>query len=59
MEEIILEQIKTLEDTLNFQARKIHILESHLKQLAEFERKKLTQEEQLDKQIILAQYGRN
>lgn len=59
MEEIILEQIKTLEDTLNFQARKIHILESYLKQLAKFERKKLTQEEQLDKQIILAQYGRN
>lgn len=60
MENIILEQINSLENTLNFQARKIHILENHLKLLSKFENKKLSEDEQFEKQIILSQYyGRN
>lgn len=60
MENIILEQINSLENTLNFQSRKIHILENHLKLLSKFENKKLSEDEQFEKQIILSQYyGRN
>lgn len=60
MKNIILEQIKSLENTLNFQAQKIHILENHLKLLSKFENKKLSEDEQFEKQIILSQYyGRN
>lgn len=62
MEEITLNQIEALEDTLKFQARKIYILENHLKELAKIEssfirKGYLTSDEQLDKQLIL--YGRN
>jgi hypothetical protein len=61
MEEITLQQMESLENTLKFQARKIHIFESHLKELAKIESKliifgSVSDEEQLDKQIILAQY---
>jgi len=61
MEEIILQQMESLENTLKFQARKIHIFESHLKELAKIEANfitfgSLSDEQQLDKQIILSQY---
>ena len=64
MEENILQQIESLEMILNSQQRRLDIALNHLKELAKIEANfitfgSLSDEEQLDKQIILAQYGRN
>ncbi len=64
MEEVILQQIESLEMVLNSQQRKLDIAISHLNKLAKIEANfitfgSLSEEEQLDKQIILSQYERN
>ena len=61
MEEVILQQIESLELIMNSQQRKIDIATNHLKELARIESNfitfgSLSSEEQLDKQIILSQY---
>lgn len=61
MEEVILQQIESLELIMNSQQRKIDIANNHLKELARIEANfitfgSLSEEDQLDKQIILAQY---
>ena len=61
MEEVILQQIESLELIMNNQQRRLEIAKNHLKELARIEKKMITfgylsDEEQLDKQIILAQY---
>ena len=61
MDEIILQQIESLEIILNSQQKRLDIANNHLKQLAKIEANfitfgSLSEEEQLDKQIILAQY---
>jgi hypothetical protein len=64
MEEVILQQIESLELVMNSQQRRLQIATNHLNELAKIERNfiifgKLSDEERLDKQIILAQYGRD
>jgi len=61
MEEIILQQIESLELIMKHQQRRLDIATNHLKELAKIESNfitfgSLSNEEQLDKQIILAQY---
>ena len=61
MDEVILQQIESLEMILNSQQRQLYIAKNHLKELAKIEANfitfgSLSSEEQLDKQIILAQY---
>ncbi len=61
MEEVILQQIESLELIMNSQQRKLDIATNHLKELAKIESNfitfgSLSSEEQLDKQIILSQY---
>jgi len=68
MEEVILQQIESLELIMNSQQRRLDIAErrldiatNHLKELAKIEANfitfgSLSDEEQLDKQIILQQY---
>ena len=64
MEEIILQQIESLEMVLNSQQKRLEIAISHLNKLADIDKKltifgSLSEEEQLDKQIILSQYERD
>ena len=61
MDEIILQQIESLEMILNSQQRRLDIALNHLKQLAKIESNLITfgalsNEEQLEKEIILSQY---
>ena len=61
MEEVILQQIESLELIMTSQQRRLDIATNHLKELAKIESNfitfgSLSNEEQLDKQIILAQY---
>ena len=61
MDEVILQQIESLELILNSQQRRLDIAINHLKQLAKIEANfitfgSLSNEEQLDKEIILSQY---
>ena len=61
MDEIILQQIESLEMILNSQQRKIDIATNQLKQLARIEANfitfgSLSSDEQLEKEIILAYY---
>jgi len=61
MEEVILQQIESLELIMNSQQRRLDIATNHLKELAKIEANLITfgsvsDEEQLDKQIILSQY---
>jgi len=61
MEEVILQQIESLELIMNHQHRKLEIAKNHLKELAKIEANfitfgSLSSEEQLDKQLILSQY---
>jgi len=61
MEEVILQQIESLELIMNSQQRQLDIAKNHLKELAKIEANfitfgSLSSEEQLDKQIILSQY---
>jgi hypothetical protein len=61
MEEVILQQIESLELIMNSQQRRLEIAINHLKELARIESNfitfgSLSSEEQLDKQIILSQY---
>ena len=61
MEEVILQQIESLELVMNSQQRRLDIATNHLKELAKIESNfitfgSLSSEEQLDKQIILSQY---
>ena len=61
MEEVILQQIESLELIMNSQQRRLDISKNHLKELAKIEANfitfgSLSAEEQLDKQIILSQY---
>jgi len=61
MEEVILQQIESLELIMKHQQRKLDIATNHLKELAKIESNfitfgSLSSEEQLDKQIILQQY---
>ena len=61
MEEVILQQIESLELIMNSQQRRLDIATNHLKELARIESNfitfgSLSSEEQLDKQIILSQY---
>jgi hypothetical protein len=61
MEEVILQQIESLELIMNSQQRRLDIATNHLKELAKIESNfitfgSLSSEEQLDKQIILSQY---
>jgi hypothetical protein len=64
MEEVTLQQIESLELIINSQQIKLNIALNHLKELARINRSfiifgKISEDEQLDKQIILAQYERN
>jgi hypothetical protein len=61
MEEVILQQIESLELIMNSQQRRLDIATNHLKELAKIESNfitfgSLSSEEQLDKQLILSQY---
>jgi hypothetical protein len=61
MDEIILQQIESLEMILNSQQRRLDIALNHLKQLAKIESNLITfgsisSDEQLEKEIILAYY---
>jgi hypothetical protein len=61
MEEVILQQIESLELIMKHQQRRLDIATNHLKELAKIESNfitfgSLSSEEQLDKQIILSQY---
>ena len=61
MDEIILQQIESLEMILNSQKRRLDIATNQLKQLARIEANLITfgslsNEEQIDKEIILSQY---
>ena len=61
MEEVILQQIESLELIMTSQQRRLDIATNHLKELAKIEANfitfgSLSSEEQLDKQIILSQY---
>jgi hypothetical protein len=61
MEEVILQQIESLEMIMKHQQRRLDIATNHLKELAKIEANfitfgSLSEEEQLDKQIILSQY---
>jgi hypothetical protein len=61
MEEVILQQIESLELIMKHQQRRLEIATNHLKELAKIESNfitfgSLSSEEQLDKQIILSQY---
>jgi hypothetical protein len=61
MEEVILQQIESLELIMKHQQRRLDIATNHLKELAKIESNfitfgSLSNEEQLDKQIILSQY---
>jgi len=61
MEEVILQQIESLELIMSSQQRRLDIATNHLKELAKIESNfitfgSLSSEEQLDKQIILSQY---
>lgn len=61
MEEVILQQIESLEMIMQHQQRRLDIAINHLKELAKIEANFITfgsisDEEQLDKQIILSQY---
>ena len=61
MDEVILQQIESLELILNSQQKRLDIATNHLKELARIEANfitfgSLSAEDQLDKQIILAQY---
>jgi hypothetical protein len=61
MEEVILQQIESLELIMSSQQRRLDIATNHLKELAKIEANfitfgSLSSEEQLDKQIILSQY---
>jgi len=61
MEEIILQQIESLELILNSQQRRLDIAINHLKQLAKIESNLITfgslsNQDQLDKEIILEKY---
>jgi len=61
MDEITLQQIESLELILNSQQRRLDIAINHLKQLAKIESNLITfgslsNEDQLDKEIILEQY---
>jgi len=61
MEEVILQQIESLELIMKHQQRRLDIATNHLKELAKIESNfitfgSLSDEEQLDKQIILSQY---
>jgi hypothetical protein len=61
MEEVILQQIESLELIMNSQQRRLDIATNHLKELAKIEANfitfgSLSSEEQLDKQLILSQY---
>jgi len=61
MEEVILQQIESLELIMSSQQRRLDIATNHLKELAKIEANfitfgSLSNEEQLDKQIILSQY---
>jgi len=61
MEEVILQQIESLELIMKHQQRRLDIATNHLKELAKIEANfitfgSLSLEEQLDKQIILQQY---
>jgi hypothetical protein len=61
MDEITLQQIESLELILNSQQRQLEIAKYHLKKLAKIEANfitfgSLSNEEQSDKEFILAQY---
>lgn len=61
MEEVIPQQIESLELVMNSQQMRLQIATNHLKELAKIEANFITfgsisEEEQLDKQIILSQY---
>ena len=61
MDEIILQQIESLEMILNSQQRRLNIAINHLKQLAKIESNfitfgSLSNQDQLDKEIILEKY---
>ena len=61
MEEVILQQRESLELILNSQQKRLDIALDHLKQLARIEANLITfgalsNEEQIDKEIILSQY---
>jgi hypothetical protein len=61
MDEITLQQLESLELILNSQQRRLDIAINELKQLAKIESNfitfgSLSNEEQLDKEIILSQY---
>ena len=61
MDEVILQQIESLEMILNSQQRQLDIAKNHLKKLAKIEANLITfgslsNEEQSDKEWILAQY---
>jgi len=61
MEEVILQQIESLELIMNSQQRRLDIATNHLKELAKIEANfitfgSLSDEQQLDKQLILSQY---
>jgi hypothetical protein len=61
MDEIILQQIESLEMILNSQQRRLDIAINHLKQLAKIESNfitfgSLSNQDQLDKEIILEKY---
>jgi hypothetical protein len=64
MEEVILQQIESLELIMNSQQRRLNIALNHLKELAKINRKfiifgKISEDEEFDKQLILSQYERN
>ena len=61
MEEVILQQIESLELIMKHQQRRLDIATNHLKELAKIEANfitfgSLSDEQQLDKQLILSQY---
>lgn len=64
MEETILQQIESLEMIMNNQERRLNIALNHLRELARINKNfiifgKTSEDEQFDKQLILAQYERD
>jgi len=64
MEETILQQIESLEMIMNSQERRLNIALNHLRELAMINKNfiifgKISEDEQFEKQLILAQYERD
>jgi ribosomal protein L18E len=64
MEETILQQIESLEMIMNSQERRLNIALNHLRELARINKNfiifgKISEDEQFEKQLILAQYERD